>query len=345
MNGTSLEWLSRTPETALVVAAARTVGRHRSEETPVKRITCLRRLRSALSNVENPSISAEQQLQMHEEQLLINGRLLSEAVRSQKRTGSLRGVEFRVFSQWGDDGIIQWLVGALEFPNEVFVEFGVENYRESNTRFLMMNDNWSGLVMDGSDGNVAQIVKSEYFWKYELEARAVFIDTDNINELLASSRTGKEVGILSVDIDGNDYWIWKAIDTVDPVVVIIEYNSAFGTDRAITIPYDKEFGRKAAHYSNLYWGASIGALYELSKEKGYAFIGCNSAGNNAYFVRRDKLNGIVRESTLEDGYVISKFRESRDGEGGLTYLTGHDRIEAIRGMPVYNVENRQIEKL
>lgn len=120
-----------------------------------------------------------------EHQTLMIGRLLSESTKTKKHIDSLSEVEFKVFSQFGDDGIIQWLVNNLEFPNKTFIEFGVEDYRESNTRFLMMNDNWSGLVMDGSESNIARIINSDYFWKYELFAKTVFIDLENINELLS----------------------------------------------------------------------------------------------------------------------------------------------------------------
>jgi len=295
---------------------------------------CLQKIRIAINN----RFAAERQL-------LILGRLLSESVKSKKNINFLSEVEFKVFSQWGDDGIIQWLVNSLDFPNKTFIEFGVANYRESNTRFLMMNNNWSGLVMDGSKTNVAQIINSEYFWKYTLSAKAAFIDVENINNLLSSSGLSKEVGILHIDLDGNDYWVWKEIDAISPIVVILEYNSVFGVDRAITTPYEKTFFRTSAHYSNLYWGASLRAFYQLSIEKGYAFIGCNSAGVNAYFVRKDKLNINVREMPLESGYILSMFRDSRDREGKLNYLTEGDRIEAIRGMPVYNINTKQIEYL
>lgn len=298
----------------------------------------LQRIRTVISKIVNSSTSTESQL-------LMLGRLLSETVKTKKRIDSLSEVEFKVFSQFGDDGIIQWLVNVLDFPNKTFVEFGVANYRESNTRFLMMNNNWSGFVMDGSESNVAQIINSEYFWQYDLLANAAFIDTDNINSLLTLSQLGKEIGILHVDLDGNDYWIWKEINIISPIVVILEYNSVFGIDRSITVPYNKAFDRTNAHYSNLYWGASLRAMYQLSADKGYSFIGCNNAGNNAYFVRKDKLNNSVREATLENGYVLSRFRDSRDREGRLTCLAGNDRIEAIRGMPVYNIDNKKIEKL
>ena len=301
-------------------------------------VSTLKKLKSIFNKFEIQVFESEQML-------LLLGRLLAENIKSKKEIDSLKEAEFKVFSQWGDDGIIQWLINNLEFSNKTFVEFGVGNYRESNTRFLMMNDAWSGLVMDGSDVNVAQIVKSEYFWEYELLAKAVFINRDNINGLLSLPDLGQEIGILHIDLDGNDYWIWEKIDVVFPVLVILEYNSVFGIDRPITIPYHENFRRTDAHYSNLYFGASLSALYQLSLQKGYSFIGCNSAGNNAYFVRKDKLNKKVKELSLGKGYVFSQFRESRDRKGNLTYLMGKERIEAIRGMPVYNVETKQIEKL
>lgn len=280
-----------------------------------------------------------------EQQVLMLGRLLSETVKHRKSISTLCDVEFKAFSQWGDDGIIQWLINNLEISNKTFVEFGVGNYRESNTRFLLMNDNWSGFVMDGSKVNIARIIYSDYYWRHALLAKAVFIDVDNINDLLSSSGLEREVGILHIDLDGNDYWIWREITAISPVVTILEYNSLFGVDRAITIPYSKSFFRGKGHYSNLYFGASLPALYKLSIDKGYAFIGCNSAGNNAYFVRKEKLNDIVREVSLEKGYILSKFRESRDKDGRLDYLTGQERVNAIKGLPVYNINTNQVEQL
>jgi hypothetical protein len=301
-------------------------------------IARLRQINGIFKNLSRITIETERlQLQL--------GKLQSEIVKNRKNVNRLSDVEFRVFSQFGDDGIIQWLANNIEFPNKTFIEFGVEDYTESNTRFLMMNDNWSGFIMDGSQTNIASIVISEYYWKYELFVRSAFINCSNINELLSSCPFDREVGILHIDLDGNDYWIWKKIDVICPVLVILEYNSIFGIDRSITIPYDKNFVRTKSHYSNLYWGASLSALHQLSAEKGYSFIGCNSAGNNAYFVRDDRLNDVVKKSNLENGYVPSKFRESRDRNGNLTYLAGNQRIQDIRGMPVYNIDVGRVEKL
>ncbi|MDP2362736.1 MAG: hypothetical protein Q8M94_03085, partial [Ignavibacteria bacterium] len=116
--------------------------------------------------------------------------------------------EFKIFSQFGEDGIIQHLIKYVKVENKIFIEFGVENYQESNTRFLMMNNNWQGFVMDGSDKAIKSLKNRNWYWKYNLTGKAVFIDKDNINELLAN--TGfSNIGLLSIDLDGNDYHIFK----------------------------------------------------------------------------------------------------------------------------------------
>jgi hypothetical protein len=117
----------------------------------------------------------------------------------------LYDVEFKVFSQWGDDGIIQYLIRNLDIPNKTFVEFGVENYTESNTRFLLINNNWSGLVMDGSSENISYIKNDEIYWQYDLQAKHAFIDVDNVNDLISCAGFSEELGLLHIDIDGNDY--------------------------------------------------------------------------------------------------------------------------------------------
>ena len=153
-----------------------------------------------------------------------------------------------------------------------------------------------------------------------------------------------EIGLLSIDIDGNDYWIWKSIEVVQPVIVVIEYNSVFGLDNAITIPYKKDFFRTDAHYSNLYFGASLLALVMLGEEKGYSFVGSDSAGVNAYFVKNSRINNLI-PLTVKEGYVQSKFRQSRDEHGNLTFLNLFEQKELLKGLPVINVMNGILETL
>ena len=252
---------------------------------------------------------------------------------------SIQESEFKVFSQFGDDGIVQYLIHHLEIPPDLrtFIEFGVENYAESNTRFLLMNDNWRGLVIDGDPGNMAQLRAADYYWKHDLTATAAFIDRDNVNDLFRNHGFSGEIGLLSIDIDGNDYWVWERIEAVNPIVVVVEYNAVYGPSRAVTIPYDPAFRRGRAHFSNLYWGCSLKALHLLARKKGYAFVGCNSAGNNAYFVRHDKL-GALEALSVEEGFSPSRFRESRNPGGHLNWLHEQERLAAIQDMIVYDLE-------
>ena len=259
---------------------------------------------------------------------------------------SVVDAEFRVFSQFGDDGIIQYLIkkcGIL--PHEQrFVEFGTENYSEANTRFLLTNNNWSGLVMDPLPQNIAHIKNDDISWRHDLQSHCCCVSPENINNLLRSEGFAINLGILSIDIDGMDYWVWKAVDCADPVIVICEYNSVFGAAIKVTVPYASEFNRTISHHSNLYFGSSLAALVDLAGRKNYSFVGSNSAGNNAYFVRNDRLGDLVT-FTSEQGYVESRFRESRDESGRLTYVRGQNRFALIAHMSVYDVKTDSVRPL
>ncbi|OBQ09594.1 MAG: NADH dehydrogenase [Anabaena sp. LE011-02] len=265
------------------------------------------------------------------------GRIESRQLQSLDRL-ELQDNEFQVFSQWGEDGIIQMLLRHIEIPNKIFIEFGVENYTESNTRFLLINDNWAGLVIDGSPENISYIKQDSIYWQHNLKAVQAFIDKDNINKIIAENGIKGEIGILSIDIDGNDYWVWQAIDCINPVIVVSEYNFRFGANKAVTVPYDESFVRSKAHYSNIYYGASLKALCILADRKGYAFVGCNSAGNNAFFVRKDLKPDAINEITVEEGYVRGQFRESRDEKGNLLYLSLEEEQKILNSLPLVEIE-------
>lgn len=246
--------------------------------------------------------------------------------------------EFKVYSQWGEDGIIQGLVNKVVIENPIFIEFGVETYTESNTRFLLINNNWSGLIIDGSEKNINFIKSDPIYWKHNLKAECSFITKDNINAIIKRNGISGDVGLLSVDIDGNDYWVWEAIDIISPAIIICEYNSLWGYEKAVTTPYDPTFIRGNQHYSNLYYGASIKALTLLATKKGYSLVARNQAGNNVFFVRNDLLNGLSVISEKE-AWVQSQFRESRDKNGQLTYLPFEKRLALLTDMPLIDVEN------
>jgi hypothetical protein len=276
--------------------------------------------------------------------ILLLGKLLARQNEQLPILNDLAQAEFKVFSQSGDDGIIQYLIHKVDIPNKVFIEFGVEKYVESNTRFLLKNDNWSGLLIDGSQKDIDFIKSDDIYYQHKLEVVHSFITAENINELITRGGLSGGIGLLSIDIDGNDYWIWKAIQVVQPVIVVVEYNSVMGKERAITVPYKADFVRESAHYSYLYFGASLKAFCTLAEEKGYCFVGSNSYGNNAYFVKKEKLGGL-KALSAEEGYVMSQFRESRDKQGDLNYLSGADRYECIKGLQVYNVVDNVLEAI
>jgi hypothetical protein len=249
--------------------------------------------------------------------------------------------EFQVFSQFGEDGILQFLVGHVDVPvdSEVFVEFGVESYAEANTRFLLLHDNWRGLIMDGGESMHGFLDGSGLKWRHHIDAKTAFVDRENINALIRDAGIAGDIGLLSVDIDGNDYWVLAAIDVVSPRILALEYNAGFGPEAAVTVPYDPTFVRGEKHWTWLYWGASLAALTRLAVEKGYALVAGNRAGNNAFFVRRDVLGGIP-ELSVAAAWRPARFRESRDRQGNLSYVSDpQERLRLMREMPLVDVES------
>ena len=140
---------------------------------------------------------------------------------------------------------------------------------------------WTGLMVDGDEGHMTQVRRRFY----GVTAVAAWITRENINQLILDAGFAGDVDFLSIDLDGNDYWVWEALTACSPRVVVIEYNSAFGPDRAVTIPYDAEFDRH--DYRFCYYGASLAALTKLSERKGYRLVTTEPCGVNAYFLRDD----------------------------------------------------------
>ena len=256
----------------------------------------------------------------------------------------IEDAEFRVFSQWGEDGIIQYLTHAIPINRKIFVEFGVENYTQANTRFLLTNDYWAGLVLDGSQENIAYLKKDVIYWGYNLKAECAFITKDNINDLIRRNGIEGDIGLLSVDIDGNDYWVWKAIDCISPRIVICEYNGLWGPTAKVSTPYNPEFVRGRAHFSMVYYGASITALTDLAGKKGYSLVAGNEAGNNIFFVRNDLL-GALRIVKPSEVYRQSAFRECHDESGNLTFEDFATRQRRVRSLDLYDLDSKSLKKV
>jgi hypothetical protein len=239
----------------------------------------------------------------------------------------LRETEFSVFSQNGEDGVLQFLAARVAIENRFFVEFGTQDYRESNTRFLALNDHWAGVIIDGGDAHLDYLYRRSFlgFNRLITPLRA-FITRDNINALLDQASVPDDLGLLSVDIDGNDYWVLEAISRgrVKPRLLVAEYNSLWGPDLALSVPYEPAFERFSAHASGLYWGVSLAALTQLLGPWGYALVYCESHGTNAFFVRRDLL-GALQELSAAEAFAPCELPAA----GGLAELRGRILSQAL----------------
>jgi hypothetical protein len=271
----------------------------------------------------------------------INQGLILSRINSTENYSCLSNYEFKVFSQWGEDGILQHLTQHIEIKNKTFIEFGVEDFFESNCRFLLQKDNWSGFVIDGSSRNIQRLKASYFYWKHALNAQCSFITRENINQLLSISGFDKDVGILSVDIDGVDYFVLEKLADWAPRIMILEYNAIFGMNRAVTVPYSASFVRTKMHYSNLYYGASLPCLVHLANKMNMALVGVNSAGSNAFFVRRDLLNEHIQEVSIGDCFVRATFREGRDVNGSLNFQSGDKNLNSILRLPLIDMISQE----
>ncbi|GAB4451521.1 MAG: hypothetical protein OHK0029_00840 [Armatimonadaceae bacterium] len=244
---------------------------------------------------------------------------------------------FSVYSQFGEDGIIQFLLRQIAVSRKEFVEIGVEDYLEANTRFLLLYNRWKGVLIECDENAVAKLVQDAPYRSREIQVVREFVTRENINSILCDAGVSGSVGLLSIDIDGNDYWVWEASEIVADIV-IIEYNFRFGPDPAVAVPYDPDFNKNSAHPSGIYYGASLKALTLLAEKKGYALIGCSDGGVNAFFVRRDKLGGSVRATTVHDAFVFGQHMEMRNAEGELVRASWEEQHHLLMSLPLVRFE-------
>jgi hypothetical protein len=250
------------------------------------------------------------------------------------RRRRLRDFGYSVYSQFGEDGILQYLVHHVPIENETFIEFGVEDYRQSNTRYLLESCDWRGLILDMVDDAAGFIERSGLRGWHTIDFVSSMITAENINELLRSH--AGDIGLLSMDIDGNEYWIWKALTVVSPRIVVCEFQPNFGPDLPLTVPYQPDFWRTKYHASNLCYGVGLAALVHLAEDKGYTFVG-TTGQHNAFFVRNDVI-GSLPPARIADEYRETRYRESRGPNFENTYLTSMtERRRAMRDARLVHV--------
>jgi hypothetical protein len=271
--------------------------------------------------------------------LVLNGQIRCTENRKARRLLVLADAEVSVFSQWGEDGVIDWLIERLALRNETFVEFGVEDFSEANARFLLLNRLWKGFIIDSNPTLKKGLQHDLLSLKYHLESYQAFIDRDNVASIIDTSNFGARVGLLSVDIDGVDYWVLEAIRQ-EADLVIVEYNDFLGP-LPVSVPYDPKFVRYQAHYSGVYWGASLSAFESLLSKRGYVFAGTNRAGTNAFFVHGDHADKLA--DALEERKAFSaSLRDTRNANGELSGAPYRAFLEQVSSLPLINVETSEI---
>ena len=198
---------------------------------------------------------------------------------------SLNRYESKIYSQAGEDGIIAEIFRRIGTTTKDFVEFGSGDGRENNTVSLLTTQGWKGLWIEGDNEAVSRARQAfaDYVGAGKLRVDSAFITAENIETLFRDAKVSPEFDLLSVDIDRNDYYVWQGIRQFRPRVAVVEYNAIFPPDVAWVVPYDPAAWWDLTSRA----GASLGALEQLGREKGYELVGCSLSGVNAFFVRAD----------------------------------------------------------
>jgi len=223
--------------------------------------------------------------------------------------------EYSIHSQFGEDGVLSWIFSKISLKSKTLVEIGSGSGRQCNTANMILNHGWHGLLVDGSAQNVRE---ARDFFKYlmpwsEFAKSAIenhFVTRENINDILKNRREKFNPDLLTIDVDGNDYWVWERVSGIDPAVVVMEYNSTYGPDEFLVTPYDPAFDAYKENPLGLYHGASLAALSHLGKKKGYILIGCESNGANAFFVKKE-YGGLFKEMNSHEAFYENQHKAKR----------------------------------
>jgi hypothetical protein len=204
---------------------------------------------------------------------------------------------FQVFAQNGEDGIVDYLVSEIGITGSPFVEIGFSP-TESNLLFYAAATGAAGLFIDGNAELIARRISPAI--GIRAKVACVWIDRD-VNDLITAN-AGPNVEILSIDMDGNDYWNWESITAVSPSLVITEYNASFGAERCVSTPYAVDFDRFLHHPSGICHGMSLKAATFLAVSKGYSLVCTDQAGLNAFFVRDDRLTPRLKSTSPTEAF-------------------------------------------
>jgi hypothetical protein len=217
-------------------------------------------------------------------------KLLIQQYRNLARNGGadlpkFNDVGFRKYSQFEEDGILLYIFSLVAPINRTCVEICAGSGRECMAANLIINHGWRACLFDGNEHNVN--AGREFYTKNKdtfLDPPVytqAWVTAENVNALIERAGMKGAIDLLSLDVDGIDYWLWKAISVVQPTVVVCETHNMIPADEALTVPYDANF----ACISEDFRGASLAAMCKLSREKGYRLIGAHRFGFNAFFMK------------------------------------------------------------
>lgn len=216
------------------------------------------------------------------------------------RTWNLGDTGFRNFSEYEEDGVLLYIFAAIGTTNRQFVDIGAGDCINSNCANLAINFGWHGLFIDGNPANIkrgkAYYKRHPDAWAFQPKFLCDFVHRENINQLLESQGFRGGIDLVSIDLDGNDYWIWDALSVVQPRVVVIETHVEFGM-HSIVVPYDKDYFFPGKHPD--YHGASAAAMAKLARSKGYRLVGSSAYGFNTIYVRDGIGEAVLPEVTVE----------------------------------------------
>ena len=236
---------------------------------------------------------------------------------------NLTARRFSLSSQNEEDGIIHAIFDTVGDGSRRFVEIGAGT-NGGNSGFLASECGWSGMMLEANEDRLSKL--KMHFEPLGITCLGNWVARENINDFIRDSGCEGEIDLLSIDIDGNDYWIWEAITACSPRLVIIEYNSLFGPDRAVVVPYDPEFDRhrfvEAAEGGHYYFGASLQALSRLAEQKGYRLVVTEPRGVNAFFLRNDVGQEIPACDPSSTYRMLVKY--GRRGHDLFKYISEHD---------------------
>ncbi|NMG72712.1 hypothetical protein [Parazoarcus communis] len=223
-----------------------------------------------------------------------------------------RQVGFGIYSQHDEDGILVYIFSRIGVRTCKAVEMCAGTGDECNVANLLINHRWTGLLVDGNPKNVDL---AREFYRRRTETMHwpptilhAWITRANVNKLLLDAGYDGEIDLLSLDVDGVDYWLWEAMTVITPRVVVLEYNHLLGPDVAVTVPYRDDFVAEFTEFGSDYAGASLAAFIKLGRRKGYRYVGSNTIGTNAFFVRDDVPCDALPEADPHEAFMHPRVR-------------------------------------